>query len=102
MEASAGLSGGAFARVGLRERLMDTRTVDNHMRRLREKLGKAGNPVETVRGFGYRMANIPLSAAKLPFSLARKHRRAHCLPANLHAEFRRDCCSRPANPYESS
>jgi len=38
---------------------IDTRTVDTHVRRLREKLGKAGNHVETVRGFGYRMANIP-------------------------------------------
>jgi two-component system phosphate regulon response regulator PhoB len=39
--------------------LIDTRTVDTHVRRLREKLGKAGNHVETVRGFGYRMENIP-------------------------------------------
>jgi len=31
------------------------RTVDTHIRRLREKLGKAGNLIETVRGFGYRM-----------------------------------------------
>src|SRR6516162_1065050 len=51
-------------RVQLRDRLLnevwgyesviDTRTVDTHVRRLREKLGKAGNIVETVRGFGYR------------------------------------------------
>jgi two-component system phosphate regulon response regulator PhoB len=39
--------------------LIDTRTVDTHVRRLREKLGKAGNHIETVRGFGYRMENIP-------------------------------------------
>ena len=39
--------------------VIDTRTVDTHVRRLREKLGKAGSHVETVRGFGYRMANIP-------------------------------------------
>ncbi len=32
----------------------DTRTVDTHMRRLREKLGKAGHLIETVRGVGYR------------------------------------------------
>jgi DNA-binding response OmpR family regulator len=31
-----------------------TRTVDTHIRRLREKLGKAGDLIETVRGFGYR------------------------------------------------
>jgi DNA-binding response OmpR family regulator len=36
------------------ERLIDTRTVDTHIQRLREKLGKAGDQIETVRGFGYR------------------------------------------------
>ena len=30
------------------------RTVDTHIRRLREKLGKAAGHIETVRGFGYR------------------------------------------------
>jgi len=34
---------------------IDTRTVDTHMRRLREKLGMAANCIETVRGFGYRI-----------------------------------------------
>jgi len=29
------------------------RTVDTHIRRLREKLGKAGDSIETVRGIGY-------------------------------------------------
>jgi two-component system phosphate regulon response regulator PhoB len=29
------------------------RTVDTHVRRLREKLGKAGDSIETVRGIGY-------------------------------------------------
>jgi len=38
---------------------VDTRTVDTHMRRLREKLGKAADYVETVRGVGYRFANAP-------------------------------------------
>jgi len=37
------------------ERVIDTRTVDTHVRRLREKLGKAGTVLETVRGFGYRL-----------------------------------------------
>src|SRR5213596_4308271 len=37
------------------ESVIDTRTVDTHVRRLREKLGKAGEMVETVRGFGYRL-----------------------------------------------
>ena len=35
---------------------VDTRTVDTHMRRLREKLGKAAETIETVRGVGYRFA----------------------------------------------
>ena len=37
------------------ESVIDTRTVDTHVRRLREKLGKSGDVIETVRGFGYRM-----------------------------------------------
>jgi two-component system phosphate regulon response regulator PhoB len=36
------------------ESLIDTRTVDTHVRRLREKLGKRGTLIETIRGFGYR------------------------------------------------
>jgi DNA-binding response OmpR family regulator len=34
--------------------LIDTRTVDTHMRRLRDKLGAAAGHLETVRGVGYR------------------------------------------------
>lgn len=51
-------------RVQSRERLLadvwdihadiDTRTVDTHVKRLREKLGRFGERVETVRGLGYR------------------------------------------------
>jgi len=37
------------------ESVIDTRTVDTHVRRLREKLGEAGDIVETIRGFGYRL-----------------------------------------------
>ena len=37
------------------ESLIDTRTVDTHVRRLRKKLGKAADGIETVRGFGYRL-----------------------------------------------
>lgn len=40
------------------ESLIDTRTVDTHVRRLREKLGKRGNLIETVRGFGYRFREL--------------------------------------------
>ncbi|MGC3989197.1 MAG: response regulator transcription factor [Chthoniobacteraceae bacterium] len=36
------------------ESIIDTRTVDTHVRRLREKLGIAAENIETVRGFGYR------------------------------------------------
>ena len=35
---------------------IQTRTVDMHVQRLRSKLGAAGHLVETVRGFGYRLA----------------------------------------------
>jgi two-component system phosphate regulon response regulator PhoB len=34
--------------------LIDTRTVDTHMRRLRDKLGPAAKHLDTVRGVGYR------------------------------------------------
>jgi len=34
---------------------IQTRTVDMHVQRLRAKLGNAGNLIETVRGFGYRL-----------------------------------------------
>ncbi len=34
--------------------LIDTRTVDTHMRRLREKMGSASGLLDTVRGVGYR------------------------------------------------
>ena len=33
---------------------LNTRTVDTHMKRLREKLGAASDHIETVRGVGYR------------------------------------------------
>ena len=51
-------------RVLTRERLLEEvwgegiavthRTVDTHMKRLREKLGGAGDLIDTVRGVGYR------------------------------------------------
>jgi two-component system phosphate regulon response regulator PhoB len=53
-------------RVQTRERLLEEvwgegiavthRTVDTHMKRLREKLGKAGELIDTVRGVGYRFS----------------------------------------------
>jgi two-component system phosphate regulon response regulator PhoB len=36
------------------ESIVSTRTVDTHVRRLREKLGNAGDLIESVRGYGYR------------------------------------------------
>ena len=42
-------------RVWNYENDIETRTVDTHMRRLREKLGEEGSGLETVRGVGYRM-----------------------------------------------
>lgn len=36
-----------------------TRTVDAHVKRLRDKLGEAGSYVQTVRGLGYRFAHSP-------------------------------------------
>ena len=38
------------------ESVIDTRTVDTHVRRLREKLGSVASYIETVRGVGYRIA----------------------------------------------
>tara|TARA_X000000368_G_scaffold337118_1_gene274883 strand:+ start:201 stop:899 length:699 start_codon:yes stop_codon:yes gene_type:complete len=32
-----------------------TRTVDTHIKRLREKLGQVGNFIQTIRGVGYRL-----------------------------------------------
>lgn len=40
-----------------------TRTVDTHVKRLREKLGPAGSYVETLRGVGYRFADRPEGVA---------------------------------------
>lgn len=53
-------------RVMTRDQLLDavwgsdiavtTRTIDTHLKRLREKLGSASDLIETVRGVGYRFA----------------------------------------------
>lgn len=39
-----------------------TRTVDTHVKRLREKLGDAGMYIETLRGVGYRFKDQPEEA----------------------------------------
>jgi two-component system phosphate regulon response regulator PhoB len=48
---------------------IEERTVDVHVKRLREALGAAGAMIETVRGAGYRLtrtAAVPLAAAAAP------------------------------------
>ena len=42
---------------------VDTRTVDTHIRRLREKLGAHSGRIETLRGEGYRFTTAPSTAA---------------------------------------
>lgn len=42
---------------------VETRTVDTHIKRLREKLGKGGTYIHTVRGVGYRFADSPEETA---------------------------------------
>lgn len=37
------------------DHLVETRTIDTHMRRLREKLGPAADQIQTIRSFGYRL-----------------------------------------------
>ena len=39
------------------ERVIETRSVDVHVGRLRSKLGTAGQQVETVIGLGYRFVD---------------------------------------------
>jgi two-component system phosphate regulon response regulator PhoB len=38
---------------------IEERTVDVHVKRLRESLGEAGHMIETVRGAGYRFTSNP-------------------------------------------
>lgn len=40
--------------------MIQTRTLDTHIKRLREKLGSAGRHIETVRGVGYRYQETPV------------------------------------------
>lgn len=45
---------------------LDPRTVDTHVRRLREKLGEDSHLLETVRGVGYRLRDDQSSAQTPP------------------------------------
>ena len=47
-----------LSRVWNYESDTETRTVDTHVRRLREKLGSCSGMIETVRGVGYRMVEF--------------------------------------------
>src|SRR6202044_1536416 len=44
-----------------------TRTVDTHVKRLREKLGAASRCIETVRGVGYRFTATPDETKPISF-----------------------------------
>ncbi len=67
-------------RVFTRENLLDrvwgytyegyARTVDTHIRRLREKLGPVGEWIETIRGVGYRFCEEHGDREKEPFNLS--------------------------------
>ncbi|HEY1402797.1 MAG TPA: response regulator transcription factor [Pyrinomonadaceae bacterium] len=60
------------SRVAMRQHILDsvwgyeyygdTRTLDVHIRRLRQKLGDCGNCIETVVGVGYRFVGCPKPA----------------------------------------
>ncbi len=67
---------GSAERVHSRAQLLDKvwgdhvyieeRTVDVHVKRLREALGGAGTMVETVRGAGYRLTATPMVPVAMP------------------------------------
>ena len=67
------LSDGAervHTRAELKERVWgdegrgDVRLVDQYVKRLRKKLGRAGRTIQTVRGVGYRFVATFLGGAK--------------------------------------
>lgn len=40
------------------DRTINTRTIDTHITRIREKLGETGSMIKTVRGIGYKLEEI--------------------------------------------
>ena len=52
-----------------------TRTVDTHVKRLREKLGDAGAYIETLRGVGYRFKGEPDEAESVSMIASRSRSR---------------------------
>jgi len=67
-------SGHVFTRARLLEIVWGSdiavtlRTIDTHVKRLREKLGEAGGFIDTVRGVGYRFSDRTLQEAPCPGS----------------------------------
>ena len=47
---------------------IEERTVDVHVKRLRESLGRAGSLIETVRGAGYRLTTLSPALVSSPAS----------------------------------
>ena len=59
-----------------------TRTVDVHVRRLREKLPLLVDALVTVKQFGYKLVEDPRSIASRPERLVRRIDRPGCAPAS--------------------
>ena len=53
-----------------------TRTVDTHVKRLREKLGEARDLIETVRGAGYRMLDPDAESQSVPRNVTEASQKA--------------------------
>jgi two-component system phosphate regulon response regulator PhoB len=60
---------------------IEERTVDVHVKRLREALGAAGTMVETVRGAGYRITAQPVVAPVMPDAASRAARASQASPS---------------------
>jgi two-component system alkaline phosphatase synthesis response regulator PhoP len=73
-----------IGRVLTREQLLEavwgyetasgSRTVDVHIQTLRQKLGKAGSLIETVRGVGYRIVEATTEKDTKPSNQSQKHK----------------------------
>jgi two-component system, OmpR family, phosphate regulon response regulator PhoB len=44
----------------------DSRAIDAHIKRLRQKLGQIGSAIETITGFGYRLSKNPVPETESP------------------------------------
>ena len=77
------------ARQGLGDHVFIERTVDVHVKRLRESLGEASTMIETVRGAGYRLTAMS-GPARRPARRSRRHE-----PARPPARARTTAPARP-------